>query len=876
MGSTALTAETLHQKLSELPARAGRAAPASRLNASLPPVLPRSGAPATARLSSAQERLWFLDQMAPGNPTYNVLHVHRMRGPLDVAALEHSLAAVAARHAILRTTFTFEAGRPQQVIAASQPPVFIVDDASALPASERETAVVAFAAAAGDHAFDLSTGPLWLARLLRLAPDDHALAFTLHHAIFDGLSLPILFDELEELYAAFHDGRAASLPPLPIQYADYAEWEREQSRSQSAAADLDYWKEQLRGAPPVLELPADRPRPRTPSQAGLAVDRLVPAGLQARLTALARREDATTFMVLLAAFDVLLTRLTGQYDVVVGAPIAGRQRPELARLIGDFINSLALRADLSGDPTFTELVRRVRAMARSAYAHQSLPFGTLLAALEAERSASYTPVFQVQINRLRTRNRPLRLAGIDAPRIYPPGRPALFDLTLYISDEPGGLGLSAVYAVDLFDEPRIAALMDAYLALLEQVAADADRRISELSLVTPVARAVLPDPAQPLSDAWEGAIHARLTEQARRSPEHTAMLAAGERWTYAELEARANRLAQALLAQGVQRGEVVAIYAQRTPALVWAILGVLKAGAATLILDPAYPAARLQDYLSLARPRALLRLEAAGNLPPGLAEFIQTLDLRCSFTLPGGVAVPAFLAPYPAEAPQVAIGPDDLACVSFTSGSTGRPKGVLGRHGPLTHFLPWQMRAFDYTPSTRFSLMSGLSHDPLQRDIFTAIWAGGTLCIPEAGAWHTPGRLAAWLAESRINCAHLTPPLSQLIVEGTSPELSLPDLQLGVLRGRQTGPHRRGPPAGAGAQRGLLQLVWRHRNPARRRLLPRAAHVGSRPWPRHLPCWARHARCSAPGAHGHPPDGGRERAGRDLCPQPSPGARLSG
>ncbi|MEP7358541.1 MAG: condensation domain-containing protein, partial [Anaerolineales bacterium] len=622
-----------------------------------------------------------------------------------------------------------------------------------------------------------ASGPLWDARLLRLAPDDHVLALNFHHAVFDGMSISVLYDELEAFYIGLGTGQPVSLPDLPLQYANYAAWQRQTMQGPLLAEHLDYWKKQLAGAPPVLELPADRPRPRAPSQQGRAIDRLLPAGLKAALTALARREGATTYMVLLAAFDVLLQRLTGQADLVVGAPIAGRVRPEFEKLIGVFINSLALRGDLSGDPAFAELVRRVGGMARAAYAHQALPFGTLLAEIQPERSPSYTPVFQVLFNMIRSRGRVLNLPGVSAERVYPEVRPGLFDLTIYINDDPRGLELTAVYAIDLFDEPRIAALLDAYLYLLVQVAAHPEQRLSEFSLVTPAARAVLPDPAQPLSAAWQGAIHTRLSEQARRAPQHPAVITADEQWSYAQLEARANQLAHALQAQGPQRGEIVAIYAQRSAALVWSILGVLKAGAATVILDPAYPVARLRDYLELARPRGLLRLEAAGALPPALEAFVQTLDLRCNFLLPAGLAVPGFLSGFSSDAPESVVGPDDLACVSFTSGSTGRPKGVLGRHGPLTHFMPWQTEAFGYSPQARFSMLSGLSHDPLQRDIFTTLWAGGTLCVPEAAAWHTPGRLAAWLAESQVNIAHLTPPLCQMIVEGADPAVSLPHLR---------------------------------------------------------------------------------------------------
>jgi amino acid adenylation domain-containing protein len=730
-----------------------------------------------AELSFAQERLWFLDQLSPGNPAYNIIRSYRLRGLFDLAAFEQSWAEVVARHGSLRTTFGFEAGRPLQQVADAVPVALEVEDASSLPLAEREARVIPFVTEAGQHAFDLAEGPLWQVSLLRLAPDDHVLALTLHHAIFDGLSLDVLFDELEAIYAGMTGGQVPALPEPPIQYVDYAAWQRDSLQGPALDEHLDYWKTQLAGAPAVMELPTDRPRARVASQVGRTLTRYVSPGLKSALTALARREDATTFTVLLSAFNLLLQRLTGQTDLVVGAPIAGRTRPEFERLIGVFINSLALRADLTGDPPFDELVRRMRTVVRQGIGHQALPFARLLAELQPERSQSHTPLFQVQFNMFRKRGRLLDLPGVQAERIDPELRPSLFDLTLYASEQEGGLELTAAYAIELFDEARISALLDAYMSLLEQAAANPGQRLSEFSLVTPAARAILPDSTQPLSSAWQGAIHNRLSEQARLTPDHPVIMAPEESWTYAELEARSNQLAHALRAQGLQRGEIVAIYAQRSPALIWATLGVLKAGGAYTNLDPAYPPARLQDYLELARPRGLLRVEAAGALPDTLAAFVGTLDLRCNFLLPAGLAVPGFLSAFSTEAPDSGVGPDDLACVSFTSGSTGRPKGVLCRHGPLTHFMPWQTEAFGYRPTDRFSLMSGLSHDPLQRDIFTAIWAGATLCVPEPAAWHTPGRLAAWLAESRVNCAHLTPPLGQLIVEGAAPGLSLPDLR---------------------------------------------------------------------------------------------------
>ena len=727
--------------------------------------------------SDAQERLWFLDQLAPGSPAANLLRAFRLRGPLDPAALADSLAAIAARHASLRTTLQSEAGRPRLVVAAPAPIPVHIDDAGSLPVAERAARVAAFVEAASQQVFDLAAGPLWQTRLLRLAPRDHVLTFVAHQAIVDDASMPVLLNNLETLYASAIARQPPSLPALPLEYSDYAAQQRDAFQRGDWGGQIAYWRQQLAGAPAVLDLPGDWPRPAMPSRRGRSLARVLPASLQSAVSSLARQADATPFVVLLAGLSLLLQRLTGQSDVVIGTPVAGRNRPELGALIGAFSNSLALRLDLSGDPTFRELLGRGREVVCSAEAHQAVPFARLLAELQPARSTSYTPLYQVVLDMPLAPGPGLRLAGIDAEPLEAEAPPAAFDLAVRVDEQAGGLKLTAVFAVDLFDTARITALLEAYAAVLEQATANPDQRLSQFSLLTSGARAGLPDPAQPLSDAWEGAIHARLSAQAQRAPNHPALISPGERWTYAALEARANQMAQALLAAGVQRGEIVAVYAHRSPALVWSLLGISKAGAAYLILDPAYPPARLQAYLELAQPRALLRLEAAGPMPDALAAFARRLNLRGTYDLPAGLAAPAFLAARSPLPPAIEIGPDDLACVSFTSGSTGHPKGVLCRHGPLTHFMLWQAETFGYGPADRFSLLAGLSHDPLQRDIFTALWAGATLCLPDPVSWHTPGQLAAWLAESRVNISHLTPPLAQMIVEGAAPGLRLPNLR---------------------------------------------------------------------------------------------------
>ncbi len=717
-------------------------------------------------LSPVQERLWFLEQLEPGKSALQIPLVVRLQGQLNVAALQQALEAIVVRHAPLRTTFALVDGQPTQQIAPTMPAQLTQVSLDDVPASQRETAVSQQIQALIKKPFDLAYGPLFRAALLRLNEAETIFVLTIHHIISDGWSLRVLARELSELYNGIVAERPSSLPPLPIQYNDFAAWQRQQLESDQLKAKLAYWQKQLADAPPILELPTDFSRPAVRTTKGASVLLTVPATTVNSLRQLSLEMDATLFMVLLAAFKLLLHCQSGQDDLVVGTPIAGRTHAEVEALIGFFINTLPLRTQFADELTFRELAQQVRNVTLEAYANQELPFERLLEEIKPERDMSRTPVFQVFFNMLNIEAHSLPLAGLRSERLPWFSQDANFDLTLYLREQDeGDIDLRLVYNTDLFSAERMEIFLEQYRLLMVQIADNASLPIQEYTLLTPETKLRLPDPAQPLPNQWQGAIHERVTEQTAVLPNKIALIDEDDAWRYGELEARSNQLAHHLQAQGIGAEDVVAIYAHRSASLIWAILGVFKAGAAYTILDPAYPAERLVSYVQTAKPKGLIQLTQAGALPAEVSLLCSELVCRVELPRLATAVANSFLAHYPITPPEAHIQPDSLALVTFTSGSTGKPKGVMGRHGPLSHFLPWQTKQFGLTTEDRFSMLSGLSHDPLQRDIFTALWVGGTLCIPSQELIGTPGRLAAWMAERAITFAHMTPPMAQLLTE---------------------------------------------------------------------------------------------------------------
>ena len=722
-------------------------------------LIPRLNDRRDLKLSFAQQQLWLLDQIQPGDPTYSFTLARLMIGELNVSVLKSALTEIERRHETLRTTFTSVDGQPRQVIRASAVSQLQIIDLETIAAAQRSAEAQKRLAAEALRPFDLALGPLFRATLFRLGDQEHILALTMHHIISDGWSTTILWRELSQLYTAFLSGQSSPLPELAIQYADYVAWQREQLTDEVLTKELDYWKTHLAGAPPLLQLPLARPRPAF-QRSGEASATLTMDQAQAdALRKLSRAEGVTTFMTVAAAFALVLSRHSGQDEIVIGTPVAGRNRREVEELIGFFTNTLVLRIDLRGNPTFRELLRRVQGVCLNAYAHQTLNFEQLIEELKPKRDQSHTPIFQVSLNMFNFERGDIKLPGITTKPLATPLL-SKFDLTLYIVENPEAVDLRIVYNPDLFDRPSIVEMIEQLRHLCSQIVHEPCGRISHFSLLTPRTATLLPDPAKPLGSSWQGSVQELFSKCAARWPNKLALQDEHESFSYNALDVQSNRLANYLLAHGTKRQDVVVIYGHRSAALVLAILGTLKAGAVFCVLDPAHPDARVIEYLKLAKPRGWLQLEAAGEISSALDEAVKNIAPNCRLLLTCDAAV---LSNYSADDPRIEVGSDDVACLTFTSGSTGQPKGVLGRHQSLSHYAGWISRTFKIDNSDRFSMLSNLSHDPLQRDIFTALQLGATLCIPNQEEFGNPGWLAHWMAQERITVSNLTPPMIRLL-----------------------------------------------------------------------------------------------------------------
>ncbi|MFP2902408.1 amino acid adenylation domain-containing protein, partial [Corallococcus sp. 4LFB] len=670
-------------------------------------------------LSFAQQRLWLLDQLQPEDASYNLPAALQLTGHLDVEALRRAFEALVARHEALRTTFHEHQGQPTQRIHAPAAWTLPLTDLSSLPEDQRENEARKLADEEARRPFRLATGPLLRSALVRLAEGSHLLLVTMHHIVSDGWSMGVLVRELISLYAAFHDGKEPGLTPLPVQYADFATWQRNWLQGEALDAEIHYWKQQLSGAPAALELPTDHPRPPVQSHRGATVEVRIPSEVSHALKALAGREGATPFMVLLAAFQVLLSRYSAQDDISVGSPIAGRTQAETEGLIGFFVNTLVLRAQLNPRATFRELLAQVRGTTFAAYEHQHLPFEKLVEAVQPTRDLSRSPLFQAMFVLQNTPTEALRLPGLSFQALPLEAHFAKFDLSLALQEVQTGLVGSLEYATDLFDAATIQRMAGHFGVLLEAIARKPGTRLSDLPLLTDSERQQLlvdwnPEAAPAIR---EPSIPAMVEAQVRRTPDALAVITPERQLTYREVDAKANQLAHRLRGLGVGPEVRVGLCVERTEDLVIGALGILKAGGAYVPLDPSYPRERLGWLLEDAQGPALV---AHSHLLSALPETSATAVCLDS---------DAELAKQPTTAPEVDIHAGHLAYLIYTSGSTGRPKGVAISHGNAVSFLHWALATFTPEELKGTLAATSLNFDLSVFELFAPLSSGGAVVV---------------------------------------------------------------------------------------------------------------------------------------------------
>ncbi|MER9071181.1 condensation domain-containing protein, partial [Mesorhizobium sp. M0902] len=702
LGGHSLLAVQLLSRLSravgvELPLSTLFARPVlSDLAASIVEVLSRSGPQdlpaivAVSRheplvLSFAQQRLWFLAQLDESSTNYHIPLALWLRGVLDRSAWQRSLDRLFARHEALRSVFVAPQGKPRVEVLPPDAGLPVIEhDLSGRP--DAQAALSDLCHEEAHTPFDLARGPLIRARLIRLADEEHVFLLTQHHIVSDGWSMGVLVRELSQLYRAFAAGQDGPLPPLAIQYPDYAAWQRQWLSGERLQAQAQYWRGSLSGAPARLALPTDRPRPAEQSFAGASVPVVIDADLTRGLKRLSRQHGTTLFMTVLAAWAAVLSRLSGQDDVVIGVPSANRGRREIEELIGFFVNTLALRVDLSGAPSVAQLLERTRRTALAAQEHQDLPFEQVVEIVKPPRHLDHTPLFQVMLAWQNNAVGSLDLPGLSVEATGEGIDQVKFDLELDLGEDGDQIAGSLHYATALFDEATIERQRGYLLALLRAMVADAGQPVGRIELLSPEERDYLLEELNRTDTAYPSdlCIHELFEQQVRRTPEAVAVVCQDERVSYGELNARANRLAHHLIALGVKPDQPVAICVERSPAMVVGLLAILKAGGAYVPLDPAYPSPRLNQVLADAAPKLLLA-DTAGRAALG-AEALASLT---AVDLSGGARLWAGQGADDPDPRALGLTPRHLAYIIYTSGSTGTPKGAQNEHRAIINRLIW-------------------------------------------------------------------------------------------------------------------------------------------------------------------------------------------
>src|SRR5919198_3496051 len=742
----------------------------------LPLPVPRT-AQGTLPLSSLQEQLWFLDRLAPGRSAYNISRTFRLTGPVDVAALERAFADVVRRHEILRTVFAVDDTGPVQKVLPQGQARLAVDDLRSLPEDRREAEALRRAEETIRAPYDIERGPLVRLQLLRLAEEDHLLVLGVHHTCADGWSRPIFWRDLAAYYNAHLTGRPAEVPELPLQFGDFAVWQRRLVESPEFEPHLDYWIERLRDLQP-LELMTDRPRPASPTYESDAVTTVLEREVLAGLRSLAERSNATLLMMLLAVFKAVLARHTGQSEIVIGTATTGRPMQELAPLVGPFINILVLRTDVSGDPTFAELLERTKQTTVEAWQHRSVPFEQVVGAVQPERDPSRNPLYQVSLQLLDASTtdaftlpplQGLRFEGVEVEvRGYP------LELALNTKATEHGLVLQADYATDIYDRERIVRLLAHLERVIRAAIADDGLRVSGLPLHSEEERRLLMEEWGAGRDAEQPRtlVHVQIAERAAAHPDAIAARLEGAELTFGELDRRAGPLPRRPPELGAGREGVAAVALGRRLDVLVALLGVLKAGGAFVMLDPDHPPRRLRFILDDTQARVVLTTTALASLLPEPDGWRQLC-----------VDVEADLLPADADAPLEELADErSLVYVLYTSGSTGQPKGVLVEHHALTTFVLWHGGEFGFGPGDRFAQHMPLNFDFAIGEIFTAMTTGATLVLVPEAERADPVAFGELLERERITHINGTP-----AVIGLVDVRDLPDLR-GVMTGGETLP----------------------------------------------------------------------------------------
>ncbi|RFU83415.1 amino acid adenylation domain-containing protein [Streptomyces triticagri] len=715
-------------------------------------------------LAAAQQRLWFLDQLNPGSAAYNAPLALRLTGPLDTAVLERALGAVVARHEILRTRYGSADGLPFQIVDAPGPVPLPVTDLRELPAAEREPRAAELIAEEAARPFDLGTGPVFRAALFRLAADEHILLLNMHHIATDGWSTAIISQEVTARYAAEAAGAGDPLPPLPVQFADYAVWQRRMLAAPGFEKRLAYWTERLADLP-VLDLPTDRPRPKEPTGSGSVLETRLPAALQQSMVELARTERVTALTVALAAFQVLLARYTGQQDIVVGSVVNGRTRKEIEPLVGFFANTLVLRTDTSGSPTFRELLTRTNEAVVGGLLHQDVPFDKLVERLRPDRESGRNPLFQMSFTLQSAAAEEQDWGELRIEQVPLVVGTSRFDLAMQLTEVPGeGYQLWVEYSTELFDAERIERLMTHYRQLLTAMVADPEVRVDRVELLGTAEREALTrgeNRTDVVYDTGEHCLHQLFERQVDDRPDQPAVRFRGRRLTYAELDRRANRLAHALRARGVGPESRVGVMLERGLELPVTQLAILKAGAAYVPLDPVHPANRIAYVLDRAGCELVV---TEGPLAETLPESAELLDWRDPDLLDE-------LETRSDERPVLAVRPRNLAYVIFTSGSTGSPKGVLVEHRSAVNFTNSAVEMFRLGPDDRMLQFANPAFDVSVFEIFGALSSGATLVLAPRDTLLDPPSLAALIREEGVTTADIPPSLLAVLDPAEVPGL---------------------------------------------------------------------------------------------------------